>query len=286
MRIRMGKKIGIVAAICAAAAAGIAITVGVNSGNNGKENIVTDMESSLGKESLAEELINGAAGNGADGMTDDVSIADALGTEAGAAAGALMPDAGQEGTDAAAEASKKDDPAKTDKAEEKNTGTAAGDVKGETGAQNTDDALIEEIVYEDVTGDPETVVERRAVTGTKVVPVAHTELYEERTPSSGTRPVTPVTGDWAIGFTPDLSEGITGGYVDVGVKGAYDGPGDDYVDYSSTDYSADADVILYEKEAARIRLEEAQSEQEEAWAEAGYGTSSDRVGDDVFIVFE
>ncbi len=281
MRIRMGKKIGIVAAICAAAAAGIAITVGVNSGNNGKENIVTDMESSLGKEGLAEELINGMAGNGADGMTDDVSIADALGTEAGAAAGALMPDAGQEGTDAAAEASKKDDPAKTDKAEEKNTGTAAGDVKGETGAQNTDDVPIEEIVYEDVTDDPETVVERRAVTGTKVVPVAHTELYEERTPSSGTRPLTPVTEDWA---TPDLSEGITGGYVNEGVKGIYAGPGDDYV--TSTDYSADADVILYEKEAARIRFEEAQSEQEEAWAEAGYGTSSDRVGDDVFIVFE
>jgi hypothetical protein len=279
MRIRMGKKIGIVAAICAAAAAGISITAGVNHHNH-KSETVTDVEALFGRENPADDALEGKDGRDP-GATEGVSIADALGTEAGAAAGTLMPGA-DDGASPSAQDTQQQDGKKEEKKEDGSTkDTAAGTATGSGTAQGQDVAPegYEVVYYETVPGQPQYVTERRAVTGTKtvIVPEDHGEMSyswgisEERV--GGVNALPGVVGA-ITPFTPD-SEGSVG---DV----SFDMP-----DIKEEGVQLlDEEIIIEEKADA---LEAAENAQRNTWGNVqGMDITGDHVneGQDVFIVFE
>ncbi|GEM_PF-5618579 len=281
MRIRMGKKIGIVAAICAAAAAGISITAGVNHHNH-KKDTVTDVEALFGRENPADDALEGKDGRDP-GATEGVSIADALGTEAGAAAGTLMPGA-DDGSSPSAQDAQQQDGKKEEKKEDDGTkDTAAGTATGSGTAQGQDvaPAGYEVVYYETVPGQPQYVTERRAVTGTRIekVPVEDdsadiSPIYETRVTSvKGTSDVPGVVDGIGEGisvtpFTPDSDDGSSIGSDSEVVQ------------------LVDSEIIIEEKAAA---LEAAKNAQRNTWDNVqGMDITGDYVneGQDVFIVFE
>ena len=288
MRIRMGKKIGIVAAICAAAAAGISITAGVNHHNH-KSETVTDVEALFGRENPADDALEGKDGRDP-GATEGVSIADALGTEAGAAAGTLMPGA-DDGASPSAQDAQQQDGKKEEKKEDDGTkDTAAGTATGSGTAQGQDVAPegYEVVYYETVPGQPQYVTERRAVTGTRTVrvPVEDDNDYilpihkTTRTSVRGTDELPGVIGALTT-LTPDSESGIGEAAVEMpDIEG-------------EVMQLVDAETIRVEKNAA---LEAVKNAQEKTWENVGQGVDitdiPDITGDhvnkeqDVFIVFE
>ena len=280
MRIRMGKKIGIVAAICAAAAAGISITAGV-SHHNHKSETVTDVEALFGRENPADDALEGKDGRDP-GATEGVSIADALGTEAGAAAGTLMPGA-DDGASPSAQDAQQQDGKKEEKKEDGGTkDTGAGTATGSGTAQGQDVAPegYEVVYYETVPGQPQFVTERRAVTGTRIerVPVDGGNGYIK--PAAGITE-TSVRGQYegrGVGaitpFTPD-SEGSVG-------DASFDMP-----DIKEEGVQlVDEEIIIEEKADA---LEAAENAQRNTWGNVqGMDITGDHVNkeQDVFIVFE
>ena len=279
MRIRMGKKIGIVAAICAAAAAGISITAGVNHHNH-KSETVTDVEALFGRENPADDALEGKDGRDP-GATEGVSIADALGTEAGAAAGTLMPGA-DDGASPSAQDAQQQDGKKEEKKEDGGTkDTGAGTATGSGTAQGQDVVPegYEVVYYETVPGQPQYVTERRAVTGTKtvIVPEDHGEMSyswgisEERVGGVNALPgvvgaITPLTPD----SDDEISEGVT---ETPDIKG-------------EVVQLVDEGTVIEEKAAA---LEAAENAQRNTWGNVqGMDITGDHVNkeQDVFIVFE
>ena len=279
MRIRMGKKIGIVVAICAAAAAGISITAGVNHHNH-KSETVTDVEALFGRENPADDALEGKDGRDP-GATEGVSIADALGTEAGAAAGTLMPGA-DDGASPSAQDAQQQDGKKEEKKEDDGTkDTAAGTATGSGTAQGQDVAPegYEVVYYETVPGQPQYVTERRAVTGTKtvIVPEDYGEMSyswgisEERVGGVNALPgvvgaITPLTPD----SDDEISEGVT---ETPDIKG-------------EVVQLVDEGTVIEEKAAA---LEAAENAQRNTWGNVqGMDITGDHVNkeQEVFIVFE
>lgn len=278
MRIRMGKKIGIVAAICAAAAAGISITAGVNHHNH-KSETVTDVEALFGRENPADDALEGKDGRDP-GATEGVSIADALGTEAGAAAGTLMPGA-DDGASPSAQDAQQQDGKKEEKKEDGGTkDTGAGTATGSGAAQGQDVAPegYEVVYYETVPGQPQYVTERRAVTGTKTVIVP--EDYGEMSYSwgiseeavGGVNELPGVIGE--ITFTPDSDDEIGEGVAEMpDING-------------EVRQLVDEGTVIEEKAAA---LEAAKNAQRNTWGNVqGMDITGDYVNkdQDVFIVFE
>ncbi len=285
MRIRMGKKIGIVAAICAAAAAGISITAGVNHHNH-KSETVTDVEALFGRENPADDALEGKDGRDP-GATEGVSIADALGTEAGAAAGTLMPEA-DDGASPSAQDAQQQDGKKEEKKEDDGTkDTAAGTATGSGTVQGQDVAPegYEVVYYETVPGQPQYVTERRAVTGTRI----------ERVPeeSATVKPTYGITEKSLRGQTAprEFSEGIGEGAITPFTPDSESSIGDASFDNADIEEEVvqlvDLKIIDAEKNAALEAVKEAQ---EKTWENVSQGV--DITGDhvdkeqDVFIVFE
>ena len=294
MRIRMGKKIGIVAAICAAAAAGISITAGVNHHNH-KSETVTDVEALFGRENPADDALEGKDGRDP-GATEGVSIADALGTEAGAAAGTLMPGA-DDGASPSAQDAQQQDGKKEEKKEDDGTkDTAAGAATGSGTAQGQDVAPegYEVVYYETVPGQPQYVTERRAVTGTRIerVPVGEERaeikpIYETKETSvRGTNELPGIIDGIGEGvsFTPLTPDSDDESYIGEGVAEMPD---------SEVMQLVDEETVRAEKNAA---LQAVKKAQEKTWKNVGQGVDitdiPDITGDyvnkdqDVFIVFE
>lgn len=287
MRIRMGKKIGIVVAICAAAAAGISITAGVNHHNH-KSETVTDVEALFGRENPADDALEGKDGRDP-GATEGVNIADALGTEAGAAAGTLMPGA-DDGASPSAQDAQQQDGKKEEKKEDGSTkDTAAGTATGSGTAQGQDVAPegYEVVYYETVPGQPQYVTERRAVTGTRIERVPVEDERAEIPPIYQTTRTSVRGTDELPGIIDGIGEGIS---VTPFTPDSDDGSsiGDAFAEMPDSDVMqlVDSEIIIEEKAAA---LEAAKNAQRNTWGNVqGMDITGDYVNkdQDVFIVFE
>lgn len=256
--------------------------------HNHKSETVTDVEALFGRENPADDALEGKDGRDP-GATEGVSIADALGTEAGAAAGTLMPGA-DDGASPSAQDAQQQDGKKEEKKEDGGTkDTGAGTATGSGTAQGQDVVPegYEVVYYETVPGQPQYVTERRAVTGTRIerIPVEDERaeippIYQiTRTSVRGTDELPGIIDGIGegISFTPFTPDSDDGSSIGEGVAEMPD---------SEVMQLVDSEIIIEEKAAA---LEAAKNAQRNTWGNVqGMDITGDYVNkdQDVFIVFE